>query len=69
MVKTFSLVGHFDPLGHAFCDSLRSLPAYQKMRLKSIARISEWDVKIGQGIPGMRNPGILGKKKWRPKWK
>ena len=39
----------------------QKLPTYRKMRLKSIARISEWEVEINQGITGMRNPGIPGK--------
>jgi hypothetical protein len=38
----------------------QKLPTYRKMRLKSIARISEWEVEINQGITGMRNPGIPG---------
>jgi hypothetical protein len=31
------------------------------MRLKSIARINEWEVRIDRDIPGMRNLGFPGK--------
>ena len=32
---------------------LKSLHTYQKMSLKGIARISEWEVEISQSITGM----------------
>jgi hypothetical protein len=32
---------------------LRSLHTYKKMGLKSFTRISEWEVEINQGIPGI----------------
>jgi len=34
---------------------------HRKMRLKSIARISEWEVEINQGITGIRNLGVPDK--------
>ena len=39
---------------------LKNLHTYQKMGLKSIARISEWEVKIDQGILSMRNQWFSG---------
>ena len=73
MVKNFSQFGYPGPASNlrlqitASCwatpsEMLRSLPAYQKMRLKRVARICESPVKIGQGISGIRNPGIPGKR-------
>jgi len=40
---------------------MKSLHKYQKMDLKRFARIREWEVKIKQGIPGIRNLAVSGK--------
>jgi hypothetical protein len=37
---------------------LRSLHTYKEMGLKSVIRVSEWEVKIKQGIPGKGNLGF-----------
>ena len=40
---------------------MKSPHKYQKVGLKSSARISEWEMEIGQGIPRIRNLRVPGK--------
>ena len=49
------------PAGSRLLRCLRSLHTYQKMGLKRCTRIGEWEVKIYQGILGIRNFGFAGK--------